>query len=846
MMYESPKQLAEFDKKILQTFEFYKSKIGQGGVIEASDEKKLEFTQKVLVETRFTNDDSFSVINVPPKEDIPVFQKYDPRFTFGLLLKYINDKSNEKELIQPETFNIPVFHWADYVDMTPLEDYIFTTEKKTCQHFDVRTGDSRKNMGENLLDPDDYCIDDGDAMESVLQNPLKQMKYPSHIFESMKQVQKESAQNPALSTGFHIHRWTGRGKTALRPVIARSYLYDFMPVPLTITFLLPEDKFIQFHVKQGQRQKLRDSDLLFEGPINIKDEISRFANKVSTSRKVLPFESHLQHDDFIDKSAGVVRKLGAEANPLNQTDQNYLAGLRYSLREENPPKHFREANIIKEEPNFGFGSNYDWRFFTGIINKTPQLQLANGRLLKAFLKLTNRYGIKSWVSHGSLLGWYWNGLRLPWEPDVSIQLPIRDFHRLTRLFNQSIVVDFGNDLDKETRFGRYFLDSASLLSQRTKGNTNNIIDARFIDIDTGVKIDITALAVSDTLAPSRYYEQSAVGHDTLKSMTPLNRNNMLQLYNCRKEQFIAMNQLDPLRLSMVQGEYGYIPYGFDLIMQNEYNTKGKVSTFTNNYVYLPKLRMWTSALVIVDFLRTNHLDESRLDIYQEGGADMISIDLNDKEYIEFLYYAENVLRDFLNTREVTSLHDVELQRLLKGRSTKGLFVKNGFALLGLASIMNPETSRAPLYMDYFVNETRYYDGYYSFEDQLLRLKHMTREHELNWQAKEEEEKEMEEEKKKAAAAEEERKKEAAAEEKKKKAAAEEERKKAAAAEEERKKAAAEEERKKAAAAQKARAEDIKKEAEEMKEIEQGNNKVDETKKLADEEMKKAEEKLSKP
>lgn len=110
MMYESPKQLAEFDKKILQTFEFYKSKIGQGGVIEASDEKKLEFTQKVLVETRFTNDDSFSVINVPPKEDIPVFQKYDPRFTFGLLLKYINDKSNEKELIQPETFNIPVFH----------------------------------------------------------------------------------------------------------------------------------------------------------------------------------------------------------------------------------------------------------------------------------------------------------------------------------------------------------------------------------------------------------------------------------------------------------------------------------------------------------------------------------------------------------------------------------------------------------------------------------------------------------------------------------------------------------------------------------------------------------------
>lgn len=78
MMYESPKQLAEFDKKILQTFEFYKSKIGQGGVIEASDEKKLEFTQKVLVETRFTNDDSFSVIMFHQRKTYQFFRNMIP------------------------------------------------------------------------------------------------------------------------------------------------------------------------------------------------------------------------------------------------------------------------------------------------------------------------------------------------------------------------------------------------------------------------------------------------------------------------------------------------------------------------------------------------------------------------------------------------------------------------------------------------------------------------------------------------------------------------------------------------------------------------------------------------
>ncbi|CCG21098.1 hypothetical protein CORT_0A07130 [Candida orthopsilosis Co 90-125] len=110
MKYESPKQLAEFDKKVIDFLELQKQKIGRGGIIDAKSKKKVEMTQKVLIETTFINDKSFNMINVPPKEKIPQFQNYDPRFTFGLLSKYINDGFKESEQIESKALTIPIFH----------------------------------------------------------------------------------------------------------------------------------------------------------------------------------------------------------------------------------------------------------------------------------------------------------------------------------------------------------------------------------------------------------------------------------------------------------------------------------------------------------------------------------------------------------------------------------------------------------------------------------------------------------------------------------------------------------------------------------------------------------------
>ena len=87
--------------------------------------------------------------------------------------------------------------------------------------------------------------------------------------------------------------------------------------------------------------------------------------------------------------------------------------------------------------------------------------------------------------HG--IGMVWHS----WDNDIDVQVPIMDLHKLSLQFNQTIVVE-----DPEDGFGRYFLDIGSFITLREKGNGNNNIDARFIDIDTGLYIDITALALS--------------------------------------------------------------------------------------------------------------------------------------------------------------------------------------------------------------------------------------------------------------------------------------------------------------------------------------------------------------
>ena len=57
--------------------------------------------------------------------------------------------------------------------------------------------------------------------------------------------------------------------------------------------------------------------------------------------------------------------------------------------------------------------HYDVRFFRETVPAEKRAETL-GELIIAFLEIMESEGIVTWLAHGTLLGWYWNGHALPW------------------------------------------------------------------------------------------------------------------------------------------------------------------------------------------------------------------------------------------------------------------------------------------------------------------------------------------------------------------------------------------------------------------------------------------------
>ncbi|KAK1062034.1 mannosyltransferase [Friedmanniomyces endolithicus] len=117
----------------------------------------------------------------------------------------------------------------------------------------------------------------------------------------------------------------------------------------------------------------------------------------------------------------------------------------------------------------------------------------------------NALGITTWLAHGSLLGWYWGQRRLPWDDDLDSHLMLDDLGFLASYYNMT-VYEHGST--------SYLLDINpaynSLMQPAPPGNGESFappgkdnIDARYIDMQSGLFVDMTALAPT---APSRSSE----------------------------------------------------------------------------------------------------------------------------------------------------------------------------------------------------------------------------------------------------------------------------------------------------------------------------------------------------
>lgn len=289
------------------------------------------------------------------------------------------------------------------------------------------------------------------------------------------------------------------------------------------------------------------------------------------------------------------------ANPHLPWERSYADAINYSRSIDKPPKYFNEANLLKLIPDYAYGDHYDWRFFRGVITSDSRKSASLHRLVKNYLNFARQTEFRTWIAHGLLLLWYWNGIAFPWDQDVDVQMPIADLHSMCRRYNQLMVVEnVGDNEGNFDGFGRYFVDCGSSITHRNRGNGNNGIDARFIDVDLGQYVDITGLAVSNDKMPDDLYQHATSDQ---RRMGNYDRNKAMTVYNCRNDHFVMLHELLPLVPAVIENQVGYIPHDVVQPLFQEYGLNSLTNVVHYNYRFLPELRIWELKAILRDYLK---------------------------------------------------------------------------------------------------------------------------------------------------------------------------------------------------------------------------------------------------
>ncbi|WP_291122631.1 LicD family protein [Flavobacterium sp. UBA6046] len=198
---------------------------------------------------------------------------------------------------------------------------------------------------------------------------------------------------------------------------------------------------------------------------------------------------------------------------------------------EKSEKFFNEAG----------GGHYDIRFFRGKV-EIASCQKIILDALDAFSDVCNNIDIKAIIMHGALIGWHWNKRLLPWDDDVDFCIAYGDLLKLEKIFQT-----YNSLYDRK----KYLFEINPNHKNRTTLNRShhnwiepNKIDARFIDKQTGLFLDITAL--------------SPIDDKRLSTKCP-------HIYQ--------ISDIFPLQYSILEGRKVYLPVNVPQVLTQEYGTE---------------------------------------------------------------------------------------------------------------------------------------------------------------------------------------------------------------------------------------------------------------------------------
>lgn len=618
-----------------------------------------------------------AVGNIETKDFLPEDGKdlddffYDPRLTLSV---YLNELTNLGQ--QKDTPVLP-FHWTDWIDVTLLNEEKKLQDPKlmTCERIRWRT---QRNP-----DTSPFCKNKDDlSMEEVnsLGYKSKDILPPSVIFGHCKH--------------------NNNGYNDVRVYMAKSYVLTYLPKPYKVIILNKERGTYEFEVNQsnGPEQRMIFSGMLdrfskkilkvspqslLKKKVFTVDHLSIFKKLRKTVKPnfmprsqdvhsmnqiVMSSPSHskdisLTEASFDYTKEKITQKIEEYEQIKNRTIQqnNFLDGLKDCLLYDglNEPEYFKMATLnIRERKNKlnDWGWHYDWRFFSDALfiekvgwTKQERVERTNiilERLLRNWNRFAEEKGIVSWIMHGPLLSWYWDGLMFPFDVDIDIQMPISELVRLSEFYNQTLVVE-----DPTEGYGRYLIDVGTYIHNRDISHTGNHIDARFVDVDSGIYIDITGLAKSPANLPEEYEKTPIV-------QKPKD-DGEVEVYNDRRKHFYTFDQLLPLHYSMMGGVPLFVPNQIEERLRFEYS-HGLDDYEFHGWYFVPKLQLWVMTDKLSKVLPEEQIRKDGKQLRELVIA--AAIDMTDQQAIDMLKDDETLMEYYL-TRKFTDWHSREREIL---------------------------------------------------------------------------------------------------------------------------------------------------------------------------------------
>jgi hypothetical protein len=204
-------------------------------------------------------------------------------------------------------------------------------------------------------------------------------------------------------------------------------------------------------------------------------------------------------------------------------------------------------------------------------------------MVHAYLKFFRDQGLDTWIAHGTLLGWWWNGKRLPWDFDLDTQVSGATLKYLGDNHNQSMHKYVSEDGKVERE---YLLDVNPWIWERERGDGMNIIDARWIDIRNGLFIDITGL--------SETHPDTSPG-----------------VWSCKNYHRYKTSELYPMRETVFEGVPTKVPYAYDKILVDEYKEKALVDTEFEGHQWDINVKEWVKTQETIEEERKKEEEQQR-------------------------------------------------------------------------------------------------------------------------------------------------------------------------------------------------------------------------------------------